>query len=139
MIEKVCKVHGVLDLTNIYVRYKTGTRDVRQYECEVCRKEGRRKSYENNKDSWNERAKKWAKDNKEKIQEYDRNRRKEKPEYWVKNRKRTKENAVKNLSSSYIRNLFRSQGYKAKIPVEIIELKRIVLKLKRLIKERKNG
>ena len=74
--------------------------------------------YEENKEELNERRKTYYKENKEESLEYQRGR-------------------VLKLPDSYIRQILNSQGIDASlITPELIELKRAILKVKRIIKEK---
>lgn len=116
-IVKVCKYHGDLKKEDCYFVLNGTESTQRIYKCKSCEKIRRMEYYENNFSNINERQKLYAQKNKEAI----RNRTKD----WY-----------QRLSDAYVRRFFmKNTQIKAEhITPELLELKRISLRLKRKIR-----
>lgn len=118
MIEftKLCKVHGKLNADEIIVtKQKDKNGDFRTL-CKKCRYIS---------------VHKWSKKNKSKMNQY-------KKEYLKRNilkrrelRRKSAKNIAKSLTDGYVRRLLTRKG----LPQELIETKRLSIKLKRKLKE----
>ena len=158
-LKKNCKKHGELPVEKIRIDVR-GTR-----VCKLCDAESVKKSRNSNKEVYLKKCKEWRKKNPDKMKKYEINykpRRKEtakalyqkwrsdpvqreKIHKW--NRKSGKK-AIKELSDAYIKGLvktYRRGGKKNRlyhymkvdVPQEIIELKRMQVKLNREIRKRR--
>lgn len=151
-IVKICKKHGELNYIDIYIN-KKGWKI-----CRICLRDNAKKHRKENKEKVSIRNKNWIAKN----PNYRKNLPKDKKDilnirqkkYYHKNNTRYKElrktNSIKiknrdkkntdSLSNCYVRKLLmqRSNLIKNDIPLELIELKRVVIKIKRKIKERCN-
>lgn len=146
---KSCKKHGNLSLEDIYFRKNRNS-----FDCKQCTNERNINNYYNNKEKYNklnnERYHKTKHLNVEKRKLY----RKEKKEFlsvavnkWRKenasrhnsNQRKSKKNRIRDLSDGYVRELLtNNNGLSANlIPQELVEAKKIELKLKRKLKELK--
>lgn len=141
----ICKIHGALTIYNVFPHNKKG---IVYYECKICTNLRNKKYRLNNKEKINEIRKKYRERCPEIEKKY-REKYREKikvlaKKYRSKNTEKLKLiriQQVKNLDDHYIKGLYASNSkikYK-NVPEELIEVKRIHLKLVRKLKELKNG
>ena len=101
--------------------------------------ENRRKYYEANKEKDLANARKWRETNKEKVAEYSRKWAEANPEKAKASVKKFNVLYKAELRDPYVKQILRQQGFKSEqITPELIELKRITLKTKRLCRQLKN-
>lgn len=141
-IKKICKVHGKLTILNsiirVYSRYKKYNFII---VCRDCSKESEQKYYKKNKEERKKAGIEWFRKNKEKVKII---RYKTRQKNKIKQNEESKIKYINHknqLSDRYVKMLLSKKNvlkYK-NVPKELVELKRITLKIKRLIKEKENG
>lgn len=105
---------------NKYAKSETFKKTQHKYRVSDKGKKTALRCYYKNKAKWIVRSKKWASNNPEKVKE-------------IKKRKRRK--MVDEVSNSYIKELLKQQGWdKGHITGDIIQLKKAIIKTKRLCK-----
>ena len=139
-----CKEEKSLDCFDLS---KNGGYGVQSY-CKDCMRIFKKKYYSKNKEKINKHSREYHLKNKEKINKYDReyySKNKEKiaerqREYKLKNREKVRKKSReqrKQLADVYVANLItqRTDLTIADIPSDLIEAKRLEIKIKRIIKE----
>lgn len=134
-----CKTHGELLEAQLN---KCGIKNGNQrYKCKICAKAIRDKNYQKNKEKTLKKQADWRKNNKEKITEIKKlsyhknknndNQKTRRKKYWA--------HGVGSLTDTYVRGLMHrdSNLNMRDIPDELVELKRVILKIKRQIKEKR--
>jgi transposase-like protein len=140
--ELECKKHGKLSQDNLIKKGKNKNGSQR-FRCKQCMKGLHRAYYEKNKDKLLRKTKQYREENKELVKKWKRNdqiinREKYRPRKRERDKKANR-HAVKNLTDTYIKHLLTKKSdikYKD-IPQPLIDLKRTVMKIKRLIKRNK--
>lgn len=141
-IKKFCKVHGQLTVLNSIIRIdRRYSKNSIVIECRDCSKESDKEYYKKNKEKRNKYNIEWTRNNKEKLKII---RDKTRQKYRIKQNEARKLRYVdhkKTLSDQYVKTILsRCGGLKFKdVPKELIEVKRLTLAIKRLIKEKENG
>jgi hypothetical protein len=151
---KTCKKHGDLTIDNLI---KSGISYGKQrYKCKLCMKDFHKKNYINNKDKILEKIARNRNANKEKYNAIrSKSWQKHKDKYLERDNKRrakykllnpdiyqeAEKKRISELHDSYIRKQLTKRGvlFSKDIPQSLVELKRILLKTKRLIKEKKQA
>lgn len=135
-IVKICKVHGGLTRSEVYIKKDLKMRFKYRFLCKKCALEGKKKYNKNYRDL------------KRNDESFHIKARKSRMEWQINNldksrllSSKTQKKRVYNLVDSYVRTrlLARSILKYKDIPKELIELKRLAMMLKRAIKEYKNG
>jgi hypothetical protein len=151
-----CKKHGDLDVTKI-IRSGKNKNGTQRYKCKACMKELHAEHYRKNKEKVNAAHEAYKAKDPEKYREA-KNRSKrenhwkykeknaarskkyeaERPWLKIARQKRHKDKLVSNLSDQYIRqNLVRGTSLRqADIPQDLVTVKKIILQIKRKLKEK---
>ena len=141
MKQKNCKVHGLLSEKDIKIVNK------KYLICKLCKKETNKKWAKKNPERVKCHTKKWQKKNPEKIRNNMKKWERNNPEIVKDRNKKYKEKHREVLKSKYketiiklpdwyvARNLTKLLKYK-EIPKELIEAKRLLMKIKRKLKEK---
>jgi hypothetical protein len=110
-----------------------------RHTCKECNQLYHAEWRKNNLDKRRRAVKKWDSNNKEKINKAKRRRRRDSPD---KTREESKKRMIKQravIGDKYVRDILRRRGYslEARRNEELIEITRLIIKLKRIIKNKK--
>ena len=133
---RICSKTKKIDFFEKSKQYKNGISN----KCKNCANEIYREKYDNKyREKKIESVKTYALNNKEKVTELNKNWKLKNPIKAFENNKRMHQKAIYYMSDYYIKNLLVNIGFKKEmITSELIELKRITLKTKRLCQQLKN-
>lgn len=137
-IVKICKKHGELKENKILKHSKTG-----HLWCRICHNESqikyKTKMLNKNAELYKEKQKKYQKKYRDKNKEKLRSKCRERCRNWYeKNKEKVREKNkkyIQKLTDNYVKNEIQRIVGKCSIPKEIIDIKRLHIKLKREIKK----
>jgi hypothetical protein len=132
-IVKTCIHHGELTLAHVN---KAG---VNKYRCKLCMQASHARHYQRHKDKVAKKTKEWRQANPEKVREM---RRAYQPDYRRKlrtteQRRRYTKYVASTVNDTYVRHLLVGKSKdltRADMPKELVELKRLAIQLKRVIR-----
>ncbi len=143
-IKMKCSYHGKLADNEIIKKGKSKS-GIQRYRCKICMQQLHKKNYEKNKATLKIKQAKYRAENKEKVAA---NKKKSRIKTFAKHKEKRNlysqeycKKQIEELGDNYIKRIFTKRTLlKTKdIPASLVEMKREVIRLKRLIKLKEIG